>query len=301
MSTGAPTFDLQAHSLFSDGQWGPAEVVEAAAQAGVELLALTDHDTVGGIDLALEAAEASGGRIRVVPATELSSIDEEHADLHILGYGIDHRDPALERHLRAWREDRSERVTRMEEKLRDLGWKIDRAPLDDIRDKGKPVGRPHLAASVFFHPGNAERLRAEGLDGDPSQVLVAYLIPGTPAFALRRTPTVGEAIRAIHDAGGVAVWAHPFWDVDDPDEVVATLIRFQERFGIDGVEAFYRTHTEEQTRLLTRVAGERGLLTTGSADFHGPDNARFHGFRDFRLFGETPDLGPIVDMAFPRR
>jgi len=301
MSEAAPTFDLQAHSLFSDGQLSPAEVVAAAIEAGVELLALTDHDTVDGIELALAAAEASGGRIRVVPATELSSIDDEHADLHILGYGIDHRDPAFAEHLRAWRADRSARVTRMEDALRDLGWQIDDAPLERIRAEGKPVGRPHLAASVFSHPGNAERLRAEGLDGDPSQLLVAYLIPGTPAFALRLTPTVDEAIRAIHDAGGVAIWAHPFWDVDDPDEVVATLARFQEQHGIDGVEAFYKTHTEEQTRLLVRVAGERGLLTTGSADFHGPRNAQFHGFRDFRLHGETPNLGPIADMARPPR
>jgi len=301
MSEAAPTFDLQSHSLFSDGQLGPAEVVAAAMEAGVELLALTDHDTVGGIDLALEAAEASGGRIRVVPATELSSIDDEHADLHILGYGIDHHSFAFEQHLRDWREDRSERVTHMEEALEALGWKIDHDPLQDIRDKGRPVGRPHLAASVFFHPKNAERLRAEGLDGDPSQLLVAYLIPGKPAFVLRSTPTVGQAVRAIHDAGGVAIWAHPFWDVDDPDEVVATLIRFQERHRIDGVEAFYKTHTEEQTRLLVRVAGERGLLTTGSADFHGPRNAQFHGFRDFRLYGETPALGPIPGMAHPRR
>lgn len=291
----APTFDLQSHSLHSDGTLPAAEVVRRAAEAGVRLLALTDHDTVDGVDEALAAAAEHG--IAVVPAAEISSIDREHEDLHILGYRIDHHDPEFAAHLHDWREDRSARVGRMEEALRDLGWEIDEEVLTARRAHGKPVGRPHLARAVFEHPANARRLRDEGLDGDFSQLLVAYLIPGTPAFRLRTTPTVAEAVAAIHAAGGVAIWAHPFWDVDDPDEVVATLLRFRDELHIDGVEAFYATHTAEQTRLLAAVAAEHGLLTTGSADFHGPDNAQFDRFRAFSLHGETPNLGVIADVA----
>ena len=108
----------------------------------------------------------------------------------------------------------------------------------------------------------------------------------------RTTPTVTEAIGTIHAAGGVAVWAHPFWDVDAGDEVVRLIDRFAAE-GLDGVEAFYITHTEEQTRLAAAHCAERGLLSTGSADFHSPDHPRFHAFRAFELFGLEPDLGPI--------
>jgi predicted metal-dependent phosphoesterase TrpH len=89
------------------------------------------------------------------------------------------------------------------------------------------------------------------------------------------------------------VWAHPFWDVDDSGEALATLDAFVAD-GLDGVEAFYTTHTEEQTRLLYEAASQRGLLTTGSSDFHAPDHQRFDEFRNFALYGLEPLLGPIT-------
>ena len=104
---------------------------------------------------------------------------------------------------------------------------------------------------------------------------------------------MGEAIGWIHDAGGVAVWAHPFWDVDDPDTVVRTLDDFAAQ-GLDGVEAFYATHDRKQTLLLADAAAQRNLLTTGSADFHGPDHRLFSSFGAFDLFGREANLGPIA-------
>jgi 3',5'-nucleoside bisphosphate phosphatase len=286
-----PAFDLQSHSLHSDGALPAAEVVARARAAGVALLALTDHDTVDGVD---EALAAAGDGIEVVPAVEVSTIDGGHEDLHVVGYRVDHHDRRFRDRLHAWRLDRAARVTRMEDALRDLGWAVDDTPLAARRAADEPVGRPHLAQAVFDEPANRARLRAEGLADEPGQVLEAYLIPGAPAFRRRTTPTVGEAIAAIHEAGGVAVWAHPFWDVDDPADVVATLRRFRDEHGLDGVEAFYPTHTAEQTRLLARTAADLGLLTTGSGDFHGPDHAHFAGFRTFDLHGETPVLGRIA-------
>ncbi len=102
-----------------------------------------------------------------------------------------------------------------------------------------------------------------------------------------------EAIDAIHAAGGVAVWAHPFFDLWMADEVRDTLLRFQ-RAGMDGVEAFYATHDREQTLMLARLASKHGLLATGSADFHGPSHRLFSRFRAFSLYGCSPDLGPIA-------
>jgi 3',5'-nucleoside bisphosphate phosphatase len=285
----APTFDLQSHSTRSDGALEPAEVVARAAAAGVELLALTDHDTVEGVDEALAAARAHG--IRLSPAIELSALDRDQEDLHVLGYGLDHRDPALLAALERFRADRAARGDRMADALEACGLELDRAPLQRRRERGLPIGRPHLAQAAFAHPANAARIAAEGL-ADFGKLLEAYLIPGAPAYRPRTTPTVPEAIDTIHAAGGAAVWAHPFWDVDAAPEVVATIDRFVAA-GLDGVEAFYITFTREQTLLLARACEERGLLSTGSADFHGPDHPRFHAFRAFELHGLTPNLGAI--------
>jgi predicted metal-dependent phosphoesterase TrpH len=287
-----PTFDLQSHSTYSDGTLPPAEVVARAADGGVELLALTDHDTVDGVAQALDAAAAQGhGRIRVVPATELSTIDGDHEDLHVLGYGIDHADPTFLSTLERFRADRGARAFRMADALEACGLALDRTAIDARAAQGLPIGRPHLAQAAFDHPDNAARIADEGL-ADFGKLLEAYLIPGAPAYRRRSTPTVAEAIAAIHAAGGLAVWAHPFWDVDSPEDVVATIDRFA-ALGLDGVEAFYVTHTREETLLAARAATERGLLTTGSADFHGPDHPRFDAFRAFELYGLTPDLGRI--------
>ncbi len=157
---------------------------------------------------------------------------------------------------------------------------------------GKPIGRPHLAEAVLAAPANASRLAAENID-DIGSLIRGYLIEGKPAFRLRETPTVAQAIEAIHEAGGVAIWAHPFWDIESPDEVLSTIDRFNE-LGIDGVEAFYITHTEEQTRLVAAHCEELGLLTTGSADYHGPENRLFSQFMAFDTFGLQPNLGPIA-------
>ncbi|MEH3054343.1 MAG: PHP domain-containing protein [Patulibacter minatonensis] len=286
----APVFDLQSHSVWSDGALPAAEVVERAAAAGVELLALSDHDAIDGTDEALDAAAAFG--VALVPAVEISSIDPEGDDLHILGYGVDHRDPVLLERLAAFRADREGRADRMIAALRELGWAVDESDLDERRAAGLPIGRPHIAAAAHGHPENAARLREEGLEGNASDLLVAYLIEGTPAFRTRTFPTVQEAIDVIHDAGGVAVWAHPFWDVDAFDRVDATLRRFA-GLGIDGVEAFYIEHDERQTHFAVDLAEELGLLTTGSADFHGPGHKHFSRFRAFSLYGREPNLGPI--------
>jgi predicted metal-dependent phosphoesterase TrpH len=285
----APTFDLQSHSVHSDGDLPAAEVVRLAAAAGVELLALSDHDTVDGVDEALAAASRTG--IRVVPATELSSIDGDYDDLHVLGYGIDHKDPALLARLEEFRADRDGRAGRMAAALREIGFAIDDDLLAARRAAGKPIGRPHLAQAVIGHPANAARLAEEGT-GDVTPFIVKYLIAGTPGFRGRTLPTVQEAIGVIHDAGGLAVWAHPFWDVDAPADVDAAIARFA-GFGVDGVEAFYVTHTQEQTHFAVDACERRGLLTTGSADFHGPEHKLFSRFRAFDLFGREPNLGPI--------
>jgi predicted metal-dependent phosphoesterase TrpH len=285
-------FDLQSHSTSSDGVLAPAEVVARAADAGVELLALSDHDTIGGVAEAVAAGEQHG--VRIVPAVEISAVDEgapTPRELHILGYGIDHTGPPMTARLEEFLADREKRTLRMRDALKEVGFELDEDEIQQRIGEGKPIGRPHLAGAVLRAPANAERLAEEEID-DIGSLIRGYLIEGKAAFRLRETPTVAQAIEAIHEAGGVAVWAHPFWDISDPGEVLESLQRFRD-LGIDGVEAFYITHDEPQTRLLADRAAELGMLTTGSADFHGPENRQFNSFMAFETHGIEPNLGPI--------
>ncbi len=285
-----PTFDLQSHSLYSDGEFPPAEVVRAAAAAGVELLALTDHDSVAGVEEALAEGQRAG--VRLIPATELSSVDEAYEELHILGYLIDYRDPAFAATLEDLRGDRERRVLAMAELLRAEGFELDDTELRRRQASGDPLGRPHLAQALLDHPANAQRIAAEGI-GSLRELFPRYLVPGVPTYVARTRPTVAEAIELIHAAGGVAVWAHPFWDVQEPETVRAMLERFAS-LGVDGVEAFYPTHNAEQVGLLCEIAAELDLLTTGSSDFHGSEHKTFAGFRAFELYGHSPRLGPLA-------
>ncbi len=287
-----PRFDLQSHSTHSDGVLSAAEVVERAADAGVELLALSDHDTISGVAEAVATGERVG--VRVVPAVEISAVDAGSSvprELHILGYDIDYTGPAMTASLTDFLADREKRTLRMRDALREVGFELDEAELEARIAEGKPIGRPHLAGAVLRAPANAERLASEQID-DVGSLIRGYLIEGKPAFRLRETPTVAEAVDAIHEAGGVAIWAHPFWDISDPDEVLATIDRFH-ALGMDGVEAFYITHTRENTELIAARCAELGLLTTGSADFHGPENRQFSEFMAFDTYGIEPNLGPL--------
>jgi predicted metal-dependent phosphoesterase TrpH len=296
-SAKALPFDLQSHSTCSDGALDPSAVVAAAAQAGVKLLALTDHDTLAGVEEALSAGVEHG--VAIVPAIEISAIDDggesgTARELHILGYLVDHTDPAFTATLAGFLADREQRTLRMAQRLRELGIELDVQAIDARVSAGEPIGRPHLAEAALSHPANAERLREEQID-DIGSFIRAYLIEGRPAFCLRVTPTIEEAIDAIHAAGGVAIWAHPFWDISDPDEVLLAVARFR-ALGIDGVEAFYVTHTREQTELLAQRCEDLDILSTGSADFHGPENRLFSRFMAFDTYGLQPRLGPIAAL-----
>jgi predicted metal-dependent phosphoesterase TrpH len=289
--TEGPTFDLQSHSRYSDGELAPTEVVDAAAAAGVELLALSDHDSAAGVAEARAAADRAG--IRLCPAVEISALDAAGADLHILGYLIDWQDAALVTALERYRADRERRTQAMVQALRESGFEIDDQILAERARRGQAIGRPHIARAVTSHPANVERLTEEGLD-DASRFLGAYLTEGAPGFRPRELPTVEEAIETIHGAGGLAIWAHPFWDVEDPHEVIETLERFTAS-GIDGAECFYITHSAAQTKTLVDACASRGLLSTGSSDFHGPSHRLLSAFRAFSLYGFTPQLGEIAN------
>jgi predicted metal-dependent phosphoesterase TrpH len=256
--------ELQSHSTVSDGQLLPAEVVAEAAEAGVTTLALTDHDAIAGVVEAEEAAQPLG--IELVPAIEMSCVHEYAEDLHICGYWIDVRRIAA-----ACERAQHERVTRageIVEKLRQHGFDLHLE--DAVREAGDAlsIGRPHIA-------------RAAGASGDLGPFFEEYLVPGAKAFVPRRWPTAEQAIALIREAGGIAVIAHPYWDISEPDEV-DDLIR---SLKADGVETYYPTHSKEQTEHLLELCAELGLVPTASSDYHGPTHKTFAEFGAYDTYG----------------
>src|ERR1700710_1543975 len=256
--------ELQSHSTHSDGQLAAADVVADAAKAGVTTLALTDHDAVAGVPEAEEAARELG--VELVPAIEMSCVHEYAEDLHICGYWVDLEKiaPACERAQLG----RRERAGEIVENLRREGFDL---TLDDaIREAGAAdsIGRPHIA-------------RAAGATGDLGPFFEEYLVPGAKAFVPRRWPDAAEAIELIHEAGGVAVIAHPYWDISEPGEV-DDLIR---SIGADGVETFYPTYSEAQTKHLLDLCAELALVRTASSDYHGPTHRTFAKFGAYDTYG----------------
>jgi predicted metal-dependent phosphoesterase TrpH len=265
--------ELQSHSTVSDGQLAPGDVVKAAADAGVNVLALSDHDAVAGVPEAAAAAAREG--IELVPAVEMSCVHEYADDLHMLGYWIDLEQiaPACERA----QQERVSRAGQIVERLRGFGFHL---TLEDaIAEAGDAlsVGRPHLARAAGTRPEQMGAFFKE------------YLVPGAKAFVPRSWPTADEAADLIHDAGGVAVVAHPYWDVKDPERV-ATLIN---ALDVEGVEAFYPDHNRKQTAHLLELCAERGLTPTGSSDFHGPTHKTFSRFGAYQTYGlGEPEVPP---------
>src|ERR1700748_1114812 len=256
--------ELQSHSTHSDGQMAPAGGGARAARGGGPTLALTDHDAVAGVPEAEEAGRELG--VEIVPAVEMSCVHEYAEDLHICGYWVDLAkiEPACERA----QDERRARAGENVENLRGSGSDL---PLDDaIREAGgaDSIGRPHIA-------------KAAGATGDLGPFFEEYLVPGAKAFVPRRWPNAEQAIALIREAGGVAVIAHPYWDISDPKEV-DDLIR---SLGADGVESFYPTHSEAQTKHLLELCAELGLVPTRSSDYHGPTHKTFAKFGAYETYG----------------
>ena len=256
--------ELQSHSTVSDGQLAPAEVVAEAAKAGVTTLALTDHDAIAGVGEAERAAMELG--VELVPAIEMSCVHEYAEDLHICGYWVNVGKiaPACER-------AQHERVTRageIIEKLRSHGFDLHLE--DAVREAGDAlsIGRPHIA-------------RAAGASGDLGPFFEEYLVPGAKAFVPRRWPTAEQAIELIREAGGIAVIAHPYWDISEPNEVDDLIRSLQ----ADGVETYYPTHSKEQTEHLLELCTELDLVPTASSDYHGPTHKTFAEFGAYDTYG----------------
>lgn len=266
--------DLQAHSTVSDGELAPAEVARAAAAAGVTTMALTDHDGVAGVPEAMAAAAEAG--IECVPAVEMSCVHPYSEDLHMLGYWVDLDAiaPACERAQR----ERVARAREIVERLNESGVEVRFEDAVAQAGAADAIGRPHIA-------------RAAGAGPDLGPFFEEYLVPGAKAFVPRRWPSATDAVRLIHEAGGVAVVAHPYWDVSEPEQVRDLAVSLARDAGLEGIETFYPPHTREQTAHCLALCEELGLVPTASSDFHGPNHKSFPRFCAYNTY----NLGrPVV-------
>ncbi len=242
--------DLHVHSTASDGTLSPGALVELAARNGLEVVALTDHDTVSGVPEACEAATSRG--IRMIPAVELSATIGERS-IHILGYFIDIGDQVLLKELAGLRAARVERAVGIVRALQAAGYDITPEAVMALSDGGA-VGRTHIARALVSL-GHAVNV------SDAFERLVGR---GRPFYRPKAHLSPQRAIQLITGAGGIAVAAHP--GVSGTEDLIEDLLVL----GLRGVEAHHADHTVEQRIALTALANRFGLLKTGGTDYHSP-------------------------------
>ncbi len=248
--------DLHTHSDVSDGTQPPAGLVRAAADAGLDVMALTDHDTAAGWAEAVATAAEVG--IRVVPGMEISTELDGHG-VHLLAYLPDPRHPALAAELAAVLEGRNARLPATIAKLQAEGVEIE---IDDVLAAvaGVPaaLGRPHVA----------DALVARGVVADRSEAFDRWLSAGRPGYVRRYAADLTTMIGVVRDAGGVTVVAHP-WGRTRTPYLTAERIAALAEAGLAGIEVDHEDHTPDVRRTLRGIAGDLGLVITGSSDHHG--------------------------------
>lgn len=241
--------DLHLHSKASDGTDTPQEVVRRASEQGLQVIALTDHDTVAGVEEAQAAGERLG--VTVIAGVELTCYAGKR-EVHVLGYGLDIESPALQEHCQRFQAARVGRAKQIGERLAAAGAPVN---MDAVMEKadGGVVGRPHIAQALL-DAGHVETWQ-EAFD--------RFLAEGAPANVPKLLVTPRQCIDVIREAGGIAVMAHPGLGKQ------ADLVPVLREAGCSGVEVWHSSHDEETTYRMQAIALNLGLVATGGSDCHG--------------------------------
>ncbi len=248
--------DLHTHSTVSDGTDSPTELVRAAARAGLDVVALTDHDAFDG----LEEAEAAGveAGVSVFRGMELSC-SRQGQSVHLLAYGADPDHPGLSAEMQRVRGGRTARLLPVLAKLAELGVGVTEAEVLAQVGESPSVGRPHIADAMV----------AAGHVSDRTEAFDRYLADGGPAHVPRYAIEVGRGIDLVHAAGGAAVVAHPWGRGRErllPGPVLSRLVT---EHALDGIEVDHQDHDADARARLRSLAADLGVLVTGSSDYHG--------------------------------
>ncbi|NDY43423.1 PHP domain-containing protein [Dissulfurirhabdus thermomarina] len=264
--------DLHTHTLASDGSDAPSALVRLAAAAGLAAVAVTDHDTVAGLDEAAAAGRETG--CEVVPGVELS-IKDPRGNFHLLGYLIDPASPELQKLLARVQAARSRRNERLLERLEALRLPLARGDVEHLAAGGQ-VGRPHFARAMV----------ARGYVRSVGEAFARYLGKGGPAYVPKSVLSLAEGIAAIHAAGGLAVLAHPLSLGIEGLEALERRLGEWAALGLDGMECHYGDYAPGVRAALAALCRRHGLAATGGSDYHGrakPDIRIGRGRGDLRV------------------
>jgi|GEM_PF-118414 len=287
------TIDLQIQSTASDGKHTPANIVAMASERSLAVIAMTDHDTVGGVEEALNAAKETS--VRVIPGIEMSA--EEHG-LHILGYGIDYKDTGLLDQLEGFKRGRIEGAKQMVENLKHAGFIFD---WHDVEQEatGSVFARPHIARAILKRPENKQKL---GSIANVHDFIEMFLSNESSNYVHRSHISVKDSIALIRDVGGVAVWSHPAihfrQDYDGLEQWLGQMIGW----GIQGLEVFNPSQSEDDAEFLQGLCSTYKLLYTAGSDFHEQGQHAADattGLHSARHLGDYETYGFAVDSIIP--
>jgi predicted metal-dependent phosphoesterase TrpH len=263
--------DLHTHSTASDGSLSPRELVQYAKNKGAAAIALTDHDTLEGLDEALAAGREMD--LEVIPGVEISA-QHNGGTMHLLGYYMNPRDKGLKKELQILQEARKDRNPKIIEKLRQMGLPIQ---FDQVTALAKgQIGRPHIAQSLL----------RSGVVSSLEEAFQKYLTKGAPAYIEKFRFSPQKSIHLILEAGGIPILAHPKTLKSPSIRELMKLVKDLKAAGLKGLEVFYPDHSPDQTRTYMAMAQELDLLCTGGSDFHGNNKERVDllvGFGDLKV------------------
>ncbi len=284
--------DLHTHSSASDGTLSPSELAAAAKARGLSAIALTDHDTTSGLDDFIKAGKELS--LKVVPGVEIAC-SWYGFSLHLAALFIDHANADLQAMLNGIRQAREQRNQRILELLQSQGVSLsmEQIQAESKNDPKQVIGRPHFARAL---------VKGEYCDST-RQAFSKFLGRNGSAYVPRFLPLPAEAIHTIHNAGGIAILAHPFGGIEGVprNRTRQKLLRLI-KLGLDGLEVYYCDHTDKQEKTARELARELQLLPSGGSDFHGantPDVSLGKGYGNMVV----PDdlLEPLRQRAEQRR
>jgi len=240
--------DLHMHTTYSDGAHTPLELLYKVKEKGLNIISITDHDSINGIKEAITLGKDIG--VEVIPGLEIST-DLEDKEIHLLGYFIDYENDELLKYLSFFREERLHRAKRIIQKLRNLGLSI---TIDDVLDhaQNSAIGRPHIASALLNL----------GITSNYFEAFEKYIGDNGPAYERKIHISPQSATKLISDAGGLSFIAHPGYL---KDSIIMNLINA----GIDGIEVIHPSHNDSQTNFYRGIVNQYCLLESGGSDYHG--------------------------------
>lgn len=252
--------DLHIHTIYSDGVFSPERIVDTAIEAGLDAIAITDHDNVLAypiaVDYAQKVANSGGKNLEILPGVEINTI-YKGIEIHILGYFMDRENNDFKAMLKSQqkaRVEQTEEIIHLLNKKEGINITLDK--LKTLVAEGGSIGRPHIAKAITMVGGT----------NSVTDAYNKYIHDGSDVYVQRKTITPHEAIETIYDAGGIPVFAHPF-DVEDAENLIKEFMHY----GLRGVEAYHRKHSPAMVEYYSSIAEKNGLIITGGSDFHAPN------------------------------